>query len=220
MTALDLARAGERVLLAAFDRPVRLRAPSGLPGWTRAHLVAHLIGNAGALGNLLAWARTGVETPMYATRAARAEQIGRDVQRPDDWLVTTMRESSASLLDAMTELTPARWDHPVRSALGRSITAAEVPWMRARESFVHLVDLDLGVTFDDLPAEFLEPLLDDATRTVGGKAGCPALRLVAGPHSWPLAGGGAEVTGTVADLAAWVTGRSRPAGRPALPAWL
>lgn len=214
------ATAGECVLSHAFDRPVDLRAPAGLPGWTRAHLVAHLIGNAAALGNLLTWARTGVETPMYASRDERTAQIERDVDRPDDWLVERLHSSSAELLDAMAALPKEAWDHPVRSALGRSITAAEVPWMRARESFIHTVDLDVGVTFADLPETFLVPLLDDATGMVGKKDGCPGLLLVAGDRSWPLAGGGPEIRAPVADLAAWVTGRARPGDRPTLPPWL
>ncbi|MYW05496.1 maleylpyruvate isomerase N-terminal domain-containing protein, partial [Streptomyces sp. SID3343] len=45
--------------------------PSALPGWSRAQLVAHVARNADALANLAAWARTGVETPMYADARER-----------------------------------------------------------------------------------------------------------------------------------------------------
>src|SRR4051795_10985654 len=48
-----------------------LAAPSALPDWSRAQVVAHLARNADALVNLLAWARTGVETPMYPSREVR-----------------------------------------------------------------------------------------------------------------------------------------------------
>ena len=41
-----------------------LALPSRLPGWTRAHVVAHVARNAEALGRLARWAATGVETPM------------------------------------------------------------------------------------------------------------------------------------------------------------
>ena len=34
------------------------RAPSALPGWTRAHVLTHLARNADAMVNLLTWART------------------------------------------------------------------------------------------------------------------------------------------------------------------
>ncbi len=44
--------------------------PCGLPDWTRADVVAHMARNADALMNLLAWARTGDEKPMYPSAAA------------------------------------------------------------------------------------------------------------------------------------------------------
>lgn len=222
VNALPLARVGERWLLAALRQDVDLREPSLLPGWTRAHLVAHLIGNAGALGNLLRWARTGVETPMYASRAARADQIDRYARRPAEWLLEEFRGSSNRLAAAMADLQPEHWASEVRSAPDRTITAAEVPWLRCRESFVHLVDLDVGVRFADLPAEFLIALLDDATGTVGAKPGCPPVRLVAGARQWSLGVPPCqrEVSGTPAELAGWVTGRVRVDTWPTLPVWL
>src|SRR6266545_1394914 len=42
---------------------------SRLPGWTRAHVVTHLARNADAWVNLQTWARTGIEHPMYTSRA-------------------------------------------------------------------------------------------------------------------------------------------------------
>jgi maleylpyruvate isomerase len=38
-------------------------ADSGLPGWTRGHLLTHVARNADALRNLLTWARTGCHVP-------------------------------------------------------------------------------------------------------------------------------------------------------------
>src|SRR3569833_847956 len=64
---------GERHLATAVGRLVDedLARPSLLPGWDRAHVLAHVANNADALINLLTWARTGVETPMYASQEAR-----------------------------------------------------------------------------------------------------------------------------------------------------
>ncbi|MBD3008267.1 maleylpyruvate isomerase N-terminal domain-containing protein [Streptomyces sp. 5-10] len=59
--------------------------PSALPGWSRAHLVAHVARDADALVNLLNWARTGVETSMYASADQRAREIEEDARRrPED----------------------------------------------------------------------------------------------------------------------------------------
>ncbi|HZC40516.1 MAG TPA: maleylpyruvate isomerase N-terminal domain-containing protein, partial [Streptosporangiaceae bacterium] len=51
------------------------RAPSLLPGWTRAHVLTHIARNADGLANLLRWARTGTQTPMYASAGARDADI-------------------------------------------------------------------------------------------------------------------------------------------------
>ena len=56
-----------------------LDGPSMLPGWTRRHVLSHVAANAEALGNLVQWARTGVETPMYGSPEARAAGIARGV---------------------------------------------------------------------------------------------------------------------------------------------
>lgn len=56
--------------------------PSYLPGWSRAHVVAHVARNADALVNLLIWARTGIETPMYASGDQRAREIEEGARQP------------------------------------------------------------------------------------------------------------------------------------------
>jgi len=50
-------------------------APSGLPGWSRGHVLAHVAGNADSLVTLLTWAATGVEHPQYPSREARDAAI-------------------------------------------------------------------------------------------------------------------------------------------------
>ena len=59
-----------------------LAADSNLPDWSRAHVVAHLARNADALVNLLTWARTGVETPMYPSREVRNAGIAATAALP------------------------------------------------------------------------------------------------------------------------------------------
>lgn len=72
---------------AAFEAAVHrltdpgFTSPSYLPGWSRAHVVAHVARNADALVNLLTWARTGVETPMYASGDQRAREIDEGARR-------------------------------------------------------------------------------------------------------------------------------------------
>lgn len=196
-----------------------------LPGWTRGHVVAHVARNAEALHRLTIWAATGEETPMYADREQRAAEIERSSALP----ASTLRDELAGTADvldrALSALTAEQWQAQVRSALGRAIPAAEVPWMRIREVWLHAVDLDAGAALGDLPAGVLDLLLDDVTAVLSGKDGCPTVELVPTDRSraWRLGPGddpGTRLAAPAADLVGWLTGRVTDAGRPALPRWL
>ncbi|TAL11960.1 MAG: maleylpyruvate isomerase family mycothiol-dependent enzyme [Frankiales bacterium] len=73
------ARAATASLLAHLDAvdPDELRAPSRLPGWTRAHVVAHLAGNARSHVRMLDGCLAGQVRSQYeGGRAAREAAIG------------------------------------------------------------------------------------------------------------------------------------------------
>ncbi len=199
---------GTAMLLAAVARlaPEEYDAPSSLPGWSRKHLLAHVAANANALHNLVTWARTGFETPMYASAEARNEAIERGGQLAANEITAWIVESAEELETAMAALTDEQWDAKVVTAQGRIVSAREAPWMRARELFVHAVDIANGSTFADLPEDFLLALRKDIKDKRGSVA---------------------EVSGTVADETAWLAGRlyadlSQPDGSPApdLGPWL
>jgi maleylpyruvate isomerase len=180
--------------------------PSLLPGWTRKHVVAHLAANAAALGNLVHWARTGEERRMYTSPEQRNADIESGAQRTAAELRTWFAETAQVLADSMAELTEEQWQGQVLTAQGRQVPATETPWMRSREVMVHAADLGAGVTFADLPDDFLEELCAD----IRGKRG-----------SVP------DVQGPLAQVAAYLAGRSyegvlTPDGSPAppLPPWL
>jgi len=207
-----------------------LRAPSRLPGWTRAHVVGHVARNAEALTRLASWARTGVETPMYADAEHRSTEIERSATLPASTLRDDLANTAAQLDDTLSALTAQQWWAGVRSALGRAIPAAEVPWMRVREVWLHRVDLDTGAAVADAPAGVLDLLLDDVTATLTAKDGCPPVVLEATDRDrrWTLGpdvadagtAGAATVSDDAAGLVAWITGRADHPGRPRLPRWL
>ncbi|MEQ3553829.1 maleylpyruvate isomerase family mycothiol-dependent enzyme [Pseudonocardia nematodicida] len=219
-------RAGTTHLLAVVEKlsDDELTAPSTLPGWTRAHVIGHVARNAEALGRLTAWARTGVETPMYADPAQRAAEIEESAGRPPSTLRAELAATAADLDDALSGLTGDQWRAGVRSALGRAIPAAELPWMRIREVWLHAVDLGTGASVEDLPAGVVDLLLDDVTGALSGKDGCPALTLAPDDRdrTWTLGVGEAthRESGPAAGLAGWLTGRLAAGERPALPRWL
>lgn len=180
---------------------VDLEGPSQLPGWTRKHVAAHLALNAEALLNLVEWAHTGVEKPMYASVDQRNADIEAGALRPAGELLTWFDESAEQLTTAMAELTDEQWQNRIRTAQGREVPATEVPWMRSREVMIHAVDLGTGVTFADLPADFLEKLCADI-RTKRGDV--------------------PDVQGPLPEIAAYLAGRPynsvlTPDGDPAQP---
>lgn len=201
-----------------------IAAPSGLPGWTRAHVLGHVARNAEALTRLVNWARTGVESPMYADRAQRAAEIEQSAAHPPARLRTELVSTAETLAAALDSLTREQWTAPVRSALGRAIPAAEIPWMRIREVWLHAIDLGAGMSFGDLPAGVIDLLLDDVTAALSPKDGCPAVVLAPADRiaTWRLGpvSSGRTIAASAADIAGWLTGRVRPADWPALPTWL
>jgi maleylpyruvate isomerase len=176
--------------------------PSLLPGWTRRHLAAHVAANADAIGNLIHWAATGVETPMYRSPKERAAGIGRGETMSGTDLRSWVESSARTLDESMGQLTDEQWGRQVVTAQGRSVPASETPWMRAREVCVHAVDMGTGVAFADLPDDFLEALVVD----IVAKRGSTETDLVDGP---------------LADVAAWLAGRPHSlTNAPTLGPWL
>jgi maleylpyruvate isomerase len=208
-------------------------SPSHLQGWSRAHVVAHMADNADALVNLLTWARTGIETPMYPSPAARADRIEEGARRPPRELYAELLASGGRLADALAGLPEECWDKTVRTARGREVPASEVAWMRTREVWVHAVDLDAGASFDDVPREICAALLDDVAFFLGSRPETPPVELRSRDdgRTWhlgrPGTGDPVVVSAGTASLAAYAVGRPGPdrphparGGLPKLPAWL
>lgn len=223
---LELMREGDAFFLArlAAVDDAALAEPCLLPGWSRSHLVGHMARNADALCNLFAWARTGVETPMYPSAEARAAGIEEAAQQAPDALRADVAAASARLLDAAAGLPSSAWDAAVRTARGRPITAADVPWMRIRESWVHAVDLGTGASFGDVPSAVVHELIDEVAGGLAGRDDCPAVVVRSDDRAWRIGpeGGAVEVTGDAAAVLAWLIGRpgGESLGAPAVPAWL
>ena len=76
------AATGRLLTVAGTLTDAEVAEPSLLPGWTRGHVLTHLARNADGLANLLRWAGTGIETPVYASAQARAADIAAGAGRP------------------------------------------------------------------------------------------------------------------------------------------
>ncbi|HXL17417.1 MAG TPA: maleylpyruvate isomerase N-terminal domain-containing protein, partial [Streptosporangiaceae bacterium] len=119
LTIARISEATDRLIRSASGLiEDQLRAPSLLPGWSRAHVLSHVARNADGLSNLLTWARTGVETPQYTSREDRDAQIEEGSSRPAAEIVADLSRSSKAFISQARELPPVAWLAEVRGMRG------------------------------------------------------------------------------------------------------
>ncbi|WP_354642705.1 maleylpyruvate isomerase family mycothiol-dependent enzyme [Kitasatospora camelliae] len=202
-------------LLASVARlaPEDVAGPSGLPGWTRGHVLAHLARNADSLVNLLDTARTGVEIPQYASAEAREQGIEDGAGRPLDVQLADVRESHERFAAAAALLPEEAWTVQLRHRKGYLFPAWQLPLKRWQEVEYHHVDLAAGHTPAEWPETFAAgefATLAEHFRTVDG---LPATLLFAEDAGLREQLGSTEgepvaVEGPVRALTAWLSGRS------------
>ena len=238
--SLLLARRGQ----AYFSRKLNELAdadfgvPSLLPGWTRAHVVAHVGYNARSIARLVEWARTGIENPAYSSDSQRQEEIDFGATLPVQALRHLSDHAAIHLSVEWRDLEPEAWQNEVTTAQGRRVPATETLWIRTREVWIHAVDLNNGGRFRDFPREFIDLLLPDLIKVWTRKRKdptSPTITLVPtdrdARYSMESPTPGTPtlvVTGPAADLCQWGTGRGRPdtvtmedgTPAPVAPMWL
>ena len=220
-TTIAWAREGTEFLLNAVAAlsDDELDAPSALPDWTRRHVCAHVARNAEALGRLLAWARTGVETPMYPSAEEREADIERTSQAPADDIRTDLALASTAFLSACDDFPSRAWTATVRT-MAREIPAAVVPWYRVREVWIHAADLGASVGFADFPAAVSAALVTELSTGLGTRSAADLLLVGTDVgQEWTVGAGTVRVEAPVAELAEWLTGRTTRAEAD-LPTWL
>jgi maleylpyruvate isomerase len=204
----DVDRATDALLHAAADLdPAAVFRPSLLPGWTVGHVLTHVARNADAYTNLLTWARTGVETPAYASKEARDAGIEAGAGRPLREQLEDIRTAHERFADAGAAMPAEAWTFQLEFI---GMRAAGVPWARLREVEVHHVDLGIGYAPADWSDAFAQRLLRELVTGAGPDAPAMILRPFGTDH--PLTIGTADdppvVGGPTKSLAAWLTGRA------------
>jgi maleylpyruvate isomerase len=190
----------------------RVRRPSVLPGWSRAHVVAHVARNADAFIQLLGQVLAGEPAYMYASQ----DQRNADIDTTAGWDLADLRsysiESCAGYATAAEKLDAGRLDAPVsRTPGGPVFPVSMVGRMRRTEVEIHHADLDVGYTAHDWPDDFTTALVKRRQDELAKEeAGGPSMVLVSTTlHGlWKLgAGQGPTIEGAAADLAWWLVGR-------------
>lgn len=208
-----------------------LAAPSRLPEWTRAHVVAHVARHADAMVNLLTWARTGTVTYQYASADDRLSGIEAGAGMALDDLVADLRAAAERFAAAVNEMPDEAWGRQVRrgpAGSGETIPARRVLWSRLQEVEIHHVDLDAGYQPAEWTPWFTDRMLSELVRSFSMRDDAPRVTLRAGTTLERIGDGAAStVSGAPTEIVAWLIGRSKgsslevePSGPlPALPAW-
>jgi len=188
-----------------------VRRPSLLPGWSRAHVVAHLSRNADAFTRVLGQVAAGEPASMYVSADARDAEIEDTVARLDlAGLVEDALASTARLTEAFwaCEADPGT---PYTRVPGgdQSWPLHTVGPRRRAEVEIHHSDLGVGYEPATWPADFSSHLVRQRQEDLAA-AGGPSMVLSSTDVDglWKFGEGqGPEVRGAVGDLAWWLVGR-------------
>ena len=195
-----------------------VRRPSVLPGWTRAHVVAHLSRNADAFTRVLAQAAAGEPASMYPSGEARDAEIEETVRSRDlAGLVEDATASVARLTEAFWACTADPATLYARTADGEATFALHTLGPRRRaEVEIHHADLDLGYEPASWPPDFSRAMVKQRQGEMAAlPGGGPSMVLSATDVDglWKFGvGQGPEIRGTAGDLAWWLVGRGDGSG--------
>jgi maleylpyruvate isomerase len=151
-----------------------LRAPSHLPDWTRAHVLAHLARNADSHTWLFEGASVGESRRQYPEEGMRERDIeaGRTLER--DVLLEDVARSCRDLEAAWNGLNDESWDFRAFVGVG-SRTMSDILFRRLREVEVHHVDLDASYDASDWPEAYVEEELRRTLHRLPSRANHAAL---------------------------------------------
>jgi maleylpyruvate isomerase len=151
--------------------------PSKCDGWTRAHVVAHLALGADALGNLVTWAKTGVETPAYASWDARNADIETLAKKSPAEIKAALHTAISNFADNAVDLQGGVKAETVKTPGGADITAYALPAMRISEVIIHHDDLDTTWELEEADIDALEDTLEIIVARVSAKEGFPGVTI-------------------------------------------
>jgi maleylpyruvate isomerase len=210
---LEGARAASDRLIADVLRldDDAMRAPSILPGWTRAHVVTHLARNAESHATMLLaaaeWHRVeqypgGADAKMAAIEAGSSRSV-RD-------LVVDLQAQSARLAEVWAEAPDHVWTTTYRTLIGER-QGWSLVWGRWRECDIHHVDLALGYAPRDWPDDFVDLMMPEVVASLDRRLPSSTSITLDSGDGPGLAGGLGPrelvARGRRAELLAWMLGR-------------
>jgi len=226
----SLHHSDQRLLRTVDSQAAELwRQPSLLPGWSRAHVVAHLALNAEGFAGALHGLDTGEHVAIYPSNEARNAGIDELAATDPDEIRERLFAATQHLRTVMERLNAEQWEGTVnRLPEGPVWPAADLVETRQREVEIHHADLGLAYTHRNWPIDFAKTLLDSATATHDLSPDSPAFtaRATDVGRDWPVGAPEPVVSGSASNLGWWLIGRgageglsSEPGPLPVLGPW-
>ncbi|MDI3195346.1 maleylpyruvate isomerase family mycothiol-dependent enzyme [Pseudarthrobacter sp. AL07] len=187
-----------------------VKAPAGLPGWTRGHVLAHLAGISNAMARQLEYAARGATVELYdGGQDGRTKAIEMAAGHPADAHRADLQAGLDRALQAFDSLDAGSgWQVPITFRGGVVFDGGLALW---RELVIHTADLDAGLGPETWSRKFCEHLFDFlAARVPAGE------KLVLQPLGLPPvtlgSGRSTVISGMITDIAAWLAGREPSLG--------
>ena len=214
MTEISTAELADRLGAAAdalAEKAAKLsdddvRAATGLPGWTRGHVLAHLANVSDAVARQVEYAVRGESIEFYdGGMGGRTQAIemaaGRSAAEHRDKLDAAL----SRVLSALGGLAPDQWKLRINYRDGTVYDGALALW---RELVIHLADLDVGRGPETWSKEFCLYLIEFLTARVPGNTRLVLLPLALPPITVGHGENTISVQGMLTDIAAWLAGRT------------
>ena len=205
-----------------------VREPSVLPGWTRAHVIAHVARHAEAMVRLIDGVLTYRTAEAYpGGPAVRDAEIETSAHHSINELIDDAYETNASLVVAFARMTAPTWGRQVQFPTA-AYPASRCAWSRWREVEVHHVDLGLDIyTIESWPEEFVSTHLPHELAKLPSRLP-PGTAIRVGGSRFGRGDVATTIDGPEPAVLAWLFGRvglAAPALRsssgelPKLPTW-
>jgi maleylpyruvate isomerase len=203
-----------------------LGKPTRCEGWTRAHVIAHLVRDADAMTNLATWAVTGQEAPAYESQQQRDADIEVTARLSARELTSALEQADARLLEAVRRLKNGVHLETLPTGLAGGIHAFSLPARRTAEVIVHHNDLDTTWEWHEADPDAVLDAIEVCVHRLQNHPESPGLQIVAREgEEWTVGDGAHKIEGYYEALLPFLArgqmeGGLRHEGElPRLPPW-